>query len=359
MAESIYILPIIGVIGEDFKYTDVLMHLSAAKDSQYIKLVIASPGGYIDEGEKIREALVQSKKVMFATNSGDVASYAVSLFTVAPRQNRTFDPAKGVFLIHLPFVGPEDGVSGTADELDQIAQSLKKLEKNIISEYSKATGTDTAVLEGFMSEDTPLTPEQVETLGFATVKKQEYKAVALYKSNTDMTNEEVKTKLTGLESLMKKVLNFIRPKSLMVQDVNGVELDFGAAIETPDQIAAGATATVEGAPAQGEYTLASGEVYKFEGGVLTEVVPPAGNELETLKTENAALKTEIENMKAQIAASQAQFESFKGEAEKQVKEVTEAFKLFKNQFSTGDPKPGDPKGDPEPPATRKAFKTKS
>lgn len=352
MPESIYMLPIIGVIGQDFKYTDVLMHLNAARESTYIKLIIDSPGGYTSEGEKIRQALIDSKKVMFSTNSGDVASYAVSLFSIAPRANRVFNPDKGQFLIHMPFVTPEDGVSGTADELESIAKELKKLQNNIVADYSKATGTDVSVLEGFMNENVPLTPQQVETLGFARLEQHELKAVAIYKNNLDMTNEESVKKLGVLETLLNKVVALIMPKSLMLQDVNGKELDFGADIQTPEQIAVGVKATVAGAPANGDYALASGEVYKFVSGELMEIVPAGGApnaELEALKAENDALKQ-------QIAAKDTEFGNFKLTAEKQIKEVKEEFTKFKNEFSTGDPAPNTLTGDPGKPTTRKAFK---
>lgn len=358
MAEGIYLLPIIGVIGQDFKYSDALLHLNAAKDSQYIKLIIDSPGGYIGEGAKIKKALQDSGKVMFAVNSGQVASYAVSLFTIAPRQNRVYDPAKGVFLIHLPFVSPEDGVSGTASDLEMIAKELKREQSDIIADYAKATGSDKTVLEGFMTENTPLTPEQVESLGFATVRKvEQLKAVAYYKNDNNMTNEETTKRLGTIETLLSKVVAFFAPKNLMVQTTDGKEIDFGPAIETPEQIAVGVSATVDGVPAEGDLTLATGEVYKFAAGVLSEIVPAgqaepdeAAAELEALKVENAALKSEMETAKNE-------FVQFRGKADDQLKKLTEELTKFKNEFSTGDPAGQGAPASEQAPAKRKAFKS--
>lgn len=349
---EIYILPIIGVIGTDFKYTDVLMHLNAAKDSQFIKLVIDSPGGNINEGEKIKEALISSKKVMFATNSGDVASYAVSLFEIAPKAGRVYDPAKGVFMIHMPFIDPKDGVGGTASDLEVIAKELKRLQNNIISDYEKATGSTADVLAGFMNENKPLTPEQVESLGFATVigHREEFKAVAFYNNNnSDMTNEETTKRLSGIEALLNKVVAFFAPKNLMVQDVNGKELDFGPEIETPEQIVVGVKATVDGVPAEGDYTMASGQVYKFAAGVLSEIMESAADEPDAEKEQ---LKAELAEAQKQLAEATNKLETVSGEMVKFKAE----FSKFKAEFSTGDPKDhGDPDGG-DPPAKRKAFK---
>lgn len=344
--DGIYILPIIGTIGKDFKYTDVLLHLNAAKDSQYIKLIIDSPGGSINEGDKIKEALVNSGKVMFSANSGDVASYAVSLFNIAPKQNRVYDPAKGVFLIHMPLVLPEDGVSGTAADLEIIAKELKKIQNNIIADYVKSTGSDADVLAGFMNENVPLTPEQVETLGFATVQNHpvEIKAVAYYTNSNIMTNEENVKKLGVIESLLNKVVAFFEPKNLMVQDTAGKELDFGPEVQTIEQVIIGVKATVEGAPAEGDFVLETGETYRFAAGILTEIVPPTP----APDAEKEQLKTDLAEAQAKLASVSAEMSKFKAE-----------FLKFKNEFSEGDPlKHVSPPGDDEP-TVRKAFKTKN
>ena len=350
---SIYILPIIGIIGTDFKYTDVLMHLNAAKDSQYIKLVIDSPGGNINEGEKIKKALQDSGKVMFATNSGDVASYAVSLFEIAPASGRVYDPAKGVFMIHMPFIDPKDGVGGTASDLEIIAKELKRLQNNIISEYEKSTGATSEVLAGFMNENKPLTPEQVETLGFATVRKADaepqFKAVAFFNNNNDMTNEETKKQFGVIETLLNKMVAFFAPKNLMVQDTTGKELDFGPDIQAPEQIVIGVKATVDGAPADGEYVFESGQVYKFVAGELMEIIMP-----EAVKPdpEKEKLKTDLADAQKQLAEAQNKLTQVDSEMTKFKAE----FAKFKSEFSTGDAGPNTTGGTEE---KRKAFKTKN
>ena len=103
MSMNIYSIPIYGVIGEDTKHTDVLLHLNNAQKYDAIKLLIDSPGGYIDEAEKMCKSIVSLGKPIFTTNTGDVCSAAVDLFLLASKPNRTFNPSRGQFLIHNPW----------------------------------------------------------------------------------------------------------------------------------------------------------------------------------------------------------------------------------------------------------------
>lgn len=347
-----YLLPIIGVIGEDFNMNDLLMHLNAAKNEPAIKIIINSPGGFVDVAERMRDAFNKSGKILYSTNSGDVASAAVDIFLSAPKENRTFDPEKGVFLIHMPYLDPKDGgASGTAEEIQAIVDQMKKNDKIMVKSYEKSTGTSANILEGFMKENIPLTPEQVQTLGFATLIKQEFKAVAYYKSNNiDMTNEEVKTKFTILEGLMNKVMAFVRPKALMIQDTNGVELDFGEEIQDPSQIIEGVTATADGSPAEGEYPMPDATILVFVAGALTEI-KPAEDEMEALKQENERLKIEL-------AGKVTEFDTFKGEAEKKITDLSTEFVAFRAQFSKGDEDTFGKTNDSELPKSRSAFKKK-
>lgn len=357
--QQVYLLPITGVIGEDFTYADMLMHINAAKDSPAIKLVINSPGGFVDEADKMKDLLRGTKKNLYAVNSGDVASAAVDLFLTAPRQNRKFNPDRGEFVIHNPFVDPKDGgVTGTSDDIQLAADQLKQLEENLIKEYVKATGSTSEVIRGFMDENKPLTAEQIEQLGFATIEHQEFKAVAYYKLNknnmSEMKLDQASTeKLTGIENLLKKVLNFFKAKNLVIQDTDGKELDFGEAVKAPEEIIVGVAATIDGAPAEGDHTLADGTVYKFAAGKLAEIVPPASEELAALKAENDRLKGELSTAQANLEAAQ----NTNTEIQKEVEKVQTEFVAFRNQFSKGDPPANTPESGGD--TARHAYKSKS
>lgn len=348
MEPEIYLLPIVGVIGEDFKYTDLLMHLNAAKNSTTIKLLINSPGGFVDEAIKMRDALDNFSKILISTNIGDVASAAVDLFLAAPKPNRTFDPAKGVFVIHNPFIDPKDGgVTGTAAEIEAVAKEMKRLEADLVKQYAKATGTDASILSGFMGENIPLTPEQIQNLGFATVlQPQQLKAVAKYKPliNNDMEQKEIIEKLSGFEKVLQKIMSWVRPKAMIVQDVNGKELDFGEAVTDVNQIQPGSTAMVDGQPAEGDYTLPDGTIYTFLKGALQTVTPPAGDELEALKKENEQLKADLATANSAKAKLETDFVAFKDKTDKEISTLSTDFVAFRNQFSKSDTPPNTPPG---------------
>ena len=334
-----YILPIIGVIGEDFRITDMLMHLNRAKNEQAIKLLINSPGGYTRDAEKMIELLNKSGKILYSQNTGDVASAAVGMFLTAPAENRIFDTSKGEFLIHMPFLSKDDGgVAGTSEEIQAAADEMRKLERSLAKMYAVKTGTPANILEGFMKENTPLTSEQIQSLGFATVvQPQTLKAVAYYTKSENMNQNEMNERLTGLEALMNKVVGLFKPKALMVKDTTGVEIDFGSEIQDESQITPGVKATIDGKPAEGNHVRADGSTLVFAAGELKEIMPPADETAEALKAENEKLKAEIEANKTAMATKDQEFMDFKASAEKEIGNVKTEILAIRNQFSGGTP----------------------
>lgn len=356
-----YIIPIIGVIGEDFKLNDLLLHLNAAKNEGVIKLIFDSPGGYLDVAEEMVNALRKEKKLFYSTNSGDVASAAVELFLIPPKENRTFDVSKGNFLIHMPFIQPEESeLGGTAEEIQLVVDEMKKSEKKLATEYSKATGTGANILEGFMRENTPLTKEQISQLGFATVIEPiEFRAVAYHKQSniTEMAdNKETLEKISLLEKALQKITALLTPKvkALMIQDANGNELDFGAEVEDASQIAVGSKATVDGAPAEGEFTLADGQVLVFTAGELTEIKPAESDDVAALKQEIEDLKVENEKLKTESTDSVTAV----AEATTQLQAVSDELKKLKALTSSGDEHSANSVSGDEGTQKRSAFKKK-
>jgi ATP-dependent protease ClpP protease subunit len=356
MESGVYIIPIIGVIGQDFKYTDLLSHLNAAKDYQSIKLIFDSAGGDLIEGLKMRDALVQSKKTIFAVNSGDVASIAVSLFLTAEKENRFFNPVKGQFLIHNPYIDPKEmDVMLDSKNLDFISEEMKNYERVLLKQYSKGTGSDENVLKAFMNENAPLTEDQIKDLGFAKIEVPEFKAVAFINKSNNMKKEDIQKNLSAIEKMLNGIKALFNPKALMVQDVNGVELDI--AVETPDQIVEGVTATVAGSPAEGDFVI-DGKAYTFKGGVLESISEPT-DDAEALKKENEELKAQVATLTQDKVNSDLVLKALKDETASQVKKVADEFLKFKNQFSKEIPSVSvtPPAGTP-PEVSRKAFKSK-
>lgn len=354
---SSYIIPVHGLIGSAelpddntlyFSLDKFLLHINKAQEFDSIELDIASDGGYVDVADKMIEVLKATKKPIITRNSGNVCSSASKLFTIAPKENRYFDPSKGVFLIHNPFTITE----GTADELAQTASELQKTEDEYVKWYVNATGAEQNVVRAFMDENKPLTPEQIESLGFATLVKPTVNAIAKLKSSNTMINQkEFEEKTSKFMQFIDSVLAKFRPKAIMLADANGQELEFPELTDA-NELAVGATVNLGGNPAEGEFQMPDGTVLVCAGGKVAEIRPASGDELQALKDENASLKTELEKLKGEKTAAEAKLT----ETANAVEEVKKEFKAFKAQFSTGVPAGGNPPDDGK--TIRKPFKTK-
>lgn len=333
-----YLIPIHGIIGVKpegdesrdiyFGLTDFLIHLKKAKEFATIILDLNTPGGDCETADTIISLLNDSKKTIIARNSGDVMSAGVSIMLAAKKENRFYDSSKGAFLAHFPW----GGIEGEADEIEEYAKMLRKIESKYVSYYAEKTGTDEDTMRAIMAQDIPLTSEQVEALGFANLikKPSEIKAIAMFNyKNSKMTNEQVEKKLGAIEAFMLKISAYFKPKALVVADVNGAELDFGAEITDPSQIVIGVMATVNGAPAQGKYVMADGSILVFENGSLTEIVASGSDDMEALKKENEILKSEIEKYKTDSESQKQKAEKIEGEFNQLKKEFNDIKSFYK------------------------------
>lgn len=324
-----YTIPIIGLIaskedteeGEpNFGMTDLLFHLSLAKDFSAIELQFNSPGGFCDVADKMIAVLSRIEKPLFSSNSGQVCSAASKIFTVAPKENRTYDPTKGVFLIHNPW----GQIEGDASELAQASKELMSTENEYAKWYSEKTGSDVEIIKGFMSENAPLTAEQVEGLGFATIIKPTVSAIAFLNSKFNqnkMNKTDFEQKLNAFEKFLAK----FKSKAFVLNDVNGKEIEFPE-INDISELKVGAKTT---AP-DGEYVLPDGSILVASGNLITEIKPAT---TEAAPDDIAALKAEIEALKAENATLKSESLVALSDAEKSVSEVKAEFKKFRAQFT--------------------------
>jgi ATP-dependent protease ClpP protease subunit len=341
---TIFPIEISGLIGSPesdsdtqkyFSLSDMLLAINKAMSFDAIELVIDSNGGYVDIADKMIEVLKATKKPIFSRNSGNVCSAASKLFTLPAKENRTFDATKGQFLIHNPWVG----VEGDSTQLAQMSDELNRVENEYAKWYTAATGSDLNVIKGFMSQNIPLTVEQIESLGFATCKKIEIKAFAKLKLETSMENKEVLEKLSGFEKMLTKIMAMFpgKMKAMMLADVDGKELEFPE-INDITELKAGVKVTAGGSPASDEYTMPDGSVLVCEAGVVKEIKAPAGDEMAALKKEIEALKAENESLKAEKTAS----DEVSAKAITELSNISAEYKKIKALFSDGNPKNGTP-----------------
>ena len=356
----VYNIPIYGLIGspespEDkatyFQYTDLLLHINNARLFDTLNLDFASDGGFCDVADRMIEAVKKTGKIITSCNSGNVCSAASKFFTLAPKGQRFFHPEKGMFLIHNPW----GTIEGDASELAQASKELRKIEGEYAAWYAAATGSDQAIIEAFMKENIPLTPDQIQQLGFAEIIQPEIKAVAKLKSNnSEMDNKEVIEKLNGFEKAMNRFIALFKPKAIMIADATGKELEFPE-LTDPSEIAVGVKVNDGGAPANGEYPQADGSVFVCANGVLTEIKPPAADPMQQMMDENKALKEQLAAAQASVLAAEAKATEVTNEAVK----MADEFKAFKAQFKDFNFKAATPEDEKNKPViVKKAFFSK-
>lgn len=329
---------IIGVIGDitndpTFKegtrfttFLDVVRQVEAQKDAEKFLISIDSPGGYVEDGDEIYNYLKSIQKPIKTFARSVCASMATKLFMVG--QQRVIHEGCE-FMIHNPW----GNTSGDAGEIENYASELRRMEKKFIDFYSETTGTSKEAIKPLMNKETVLTAQQAVELGFATeIFNNELKAVAILNKSTmadkALTKDEAKSLLDSFGEKLKNLFNPDKPKMIVVQDVNGVEIEFPDVAEGETPVV-GATATVDGSPAEGEYTTPDGVTHVFEGGVLQEIKEPEAeedDEMAKLKEENENLKQQLEAINAKAEESEKEIQNYKREFE----EIEKEYEKIKN-----------------------------
>lgn len=213
---------------------------------------------------------------------------------------------------------------GDKNQHQKQMEDLARVDNQIATLYSEVTNITTEEAVALMNADGFITAEKSLEYGFFTeledVEVVEIEVMNSIKKNNTQNRQKIqnnmsdKTKKGAWNALKSKIDDFFNdaPKNKIVFTADNSELDF---YELDDDAtpAVGDKAKFDGKPAgdsnDGEYTMASGEVYKFTGEELTEIVAKEeeSDDLEAenaaLTTENETLKTEIENLKKERTAT--------------------------------------------------------
>jgi len=312
MVGNIYINGAIGhwEDSQSVSLMDIVKQVKAQPEATEYNVYINSEGGYVDIGFDIYNYLKNLGKPVNTIGNGMVASIATIIFMAGA--TRTIRP-NTQFMIHLPWTE----AVGNADELEDYAKELRNAEKQLIGFYTKELNLTEEVIQPLMRDESWLTLDQLQTLGFITTAPVPVAAKAKININKPNNIMDIKdeAKIEGMFARILAKLG-IKPKNKLVQDATGVELDFTELADS-DTIVVGAMAMVAGVPAEGEYTLPDGTIYTFVAGELTEIVLPADaispEEAAALKAENETLKTEVEALKATNLANEQNLAEIKTE----------------------------------------------
>jgi ATP-dependent protease ClpP protease subunit len=335
-----------GEVGFDITMDVLMPHLLAEKI-----IILDTFGGDSWEGLKIYDYIKGSDLNPSIGVLGTCASAGMQILLATDPENRWITPnSRG--LIHNPWTC----MCGDDELFNKTAKELEEEKINIAQIYSDASGKELDEILSLMKEERILNSAEMQRLNFAKIKKWNNKGKIDTKennkpnlNNNNMTEQE-NQKLNGIEKLLNSIKKRLSsPKNLVLQDVNGVEIDFGDDIETSDQIQVGSTATVDGSPAEGEYTLSDGTVYVFESGEITEIkesddegttdnsVEELQEEVNNLKDENLELQNKLTASNAKIADLEKDADKVKNDLTLELEKVTNEFIEFKSGFSNEKP----------------------
>lgn len=329
MIGKIYINGQIGAVDGEVgvNLIDVIKQVKAQPQATSFDVLINSEGGYVDVGFDIYDYLHSLKKSGMAINTvgiGLVASIATVIFMAGDTRKLK---SGAQFMIHLP----SGEVGGTADEISSYSQMLKDTENQLVKFYTNATGLSEEAIRPLLRNETWLSSEDAQSMGFVTEQSIELQAVAKF-SNTNNNKMNTEDKAWIEKQLEKFTAMFgSKPKNIVLLDSNGAEITFPK-VEEGQTPAIGDEATVDGQPADGEYIMPQLNNAKviFAGGVITEIVEAeSDDEMATLKAENERLAQELANAQANVETATAKAT----EVETKLSTIETEFTNFKAQVT--------------------------
>ena len=313
------IININGEIGQDIHLVDVISQVESQKEATMFNVYINSIGGSVDVGFDIYN-YIKSLNVPIKTIGKDtVASIATVIFMAG--SERVLESGTE-FMIHLPW----GSVSGTSQEIEVYNEMLKKYEKKLVDFYTKSLGLSNEAIIPLLTYETWLSPKLANDLRFTTSITSDLPVLAKANFNLKPDNkmtEEQKGFFTKILEKADAILNKVNGssvKAILLQDANGVEIEFPEVMEGELPEAGVSIATVDGTPAEGEYIMPDGQTYIFVGGVLTEI-----KEVEA--DDNSE---EIEDLKRQLAEAQSQIEA----KDVQIVEIANEVKAMKKEIKS-------------------------
>ena len=326
-----------GEVGFDITQEILLPYLQQGKS-----IILDTCGGDLYTGWKIYDTI----KLMGTNPSIGVVGSCMSAGTVIlmATENRWMTPNSRT-LIHNPWTFE----AGDDERMRKAADMLEAEKVQLANMYASVSGRTTEEMLAIMKEEKYMNAKQSLDMGFVKEIRGEVNI-----NSDNMTNDELNTKIEEKsESIFSKIKALFRKqgviKALVLKTADDKNLDFGEDIQEAGDIQVGTPVTVDGAPAEGEYTMPDGTIYVCSGGKVTEIKAPAAD-----PEPDAALKTENDTLKAQLAERDAALK----EAQNTLAAVQQDLADFKAQITS------DIKGfRPEPPAepggetVRKPFKS--
>ena len=140
----------------------LLLTLESENKEKPIKMIIQSPGGSIQAGYTIIDAMKKVKCPVYTQATGLVASMATTVFINGEKGNRLIRPHCRL-LVHQPL----GGVKGQASEIEIEYKEIQFLKEQLENEYVALTNVPKEKMHEMMDRDTWLSAKEAVKLGLA------------------------------------------------------------------------------------------------------------------------------------------------------------------------------------------------
>lgn len=310
MAGHVFIYGAIGLERGEVSGDNVRAQLAEpdVKNEKELIVHIISPGGAVDTGEEIYNALKNTGKKITTHIEGTCASIA----TLIAGAGDSIIMNKGArFMIHNPQI---TGLNQPSDAraLRHVANQLDKIKTLLIDVYDKRTSLGKEKLWELYDNETWLTAEEAEQMGFIDKAVDAIKAVA----KVNINHFRMEKKEVWLVGAFKNLLGLSKIKNQMEEtlaDGRTIVVMSEDGNWTGKQVV-----TTEGEPLEpGDHPLVSGKILVVgDGSMITEVKEAPAADAEKPKD------TEMENKEiAELKAKVAALEGEKAAAEAKVTET--------------------------------------
>lgn len=317
----IYIYGEIGHTQEEFLEEFGVVNLSNVRDqfnkqkkAKSITAHIHSNGGSVAEGFAIHDFLRAQGVPVTTIIEGMCYSIATVIALAGDTRKMT---ENSDFMIH----NPTGGVQGDSKTTRKYADQMEQLENKCADFYASKTKITREQALVDMDAETFFTAEQALEKGFITEIVPTMKAVARLDIKKKTTKNKNKMANKGKKNKLEKMVsNFGKEISkILGEDPKNIELttaDADVVLVFPDleegqTAAVGDTATVDGAPAEGDHLMPDGTTFVFEAGAVTEIKDAAeetDEQVEQLEADLTEAKAKIKKFKARAKTAEAALE---------------------------------------------------
>lgn len=309
--------------------------IKAQPDATSFIVEINSIGGTVSEGLAIYQRLREVSKsgIPITTQiKGQCASIATIIFLSGDTRkvNEFFEP-----FVHEV----QGGVQGSNTEIQDYAKVTQHLTNKLLDLYENRLTIPREEIEAMMKAETYISPEKAVQIGFATEVEEVLSPSAklnIVDKYSKMKKDEFSKEDKGVIARFLNSLGLGKNepiKNIIVKSADQKDIDFYEREEGEPEI--GDKAKIDGNDAEGEVTVANGDVYVFEAGELKDILKKQEEDVDALKAEINSLKEQLQNANSEVETKKTAFDNLKTENDAlktQHTELTNKLKAFSSNM---------------------------